>query len=200
MAMAQEYVNTLKLLVIGDSGVGKSSIVTSYVDGFFSDIHISTIGIDFRIKKINVNDKSIMLQIWDVAGQEKFRSIAPIYFRHCDGIIILFDVTNQKSFDNIKKWITEIDKYNYTDTVKILVGNKCDLKQKRVVNIDDVRKFIDEMDMTYIETSAKKGKGINNVFETLVTKLIKNLGNNNTLIDESIVLDSKIYLDDNCDC
>ena len=207
--MNQDYIiplnefNPLKILVIGDSGVGKSSIITKYLDNFFSDMHISTIGIDFRIKKMNIDGKSITLQLWDVAGQEKFRSTTSIYFRRCNGIIILFDVTNRESFDNVKKWISEIDKYDCVYTEKILVGNKCDLEQKRVVSSEDAEKFANNMDMTYVETSAKKSTHINDLFENMLRKIIKKYHNIDTIVNISknaLILDKELYLDDNCDC
>lgn len=207
--MSKDYIiplnefNPLKILVIGDSGVGKSSIITKYMDNFFSDMHISTIGIDFRIKKMNIDGKSITLQLWDVAGQERFRSITSIYFRRCNAIIILFDITNRESFDNVKKWISEIDKYDCANIEKILVGNKCDLEQKRVVSIEDAKKFANNMDMMYVETSAKKSTHINDLFENIIKKIIKKYHNIDTIVNVSknaLILDKELYLDDNCDC
>merc|ERR1740130_882215 len=116
-----------KLLLIGDSGVGKSCLLLRFADDKWTDSYISTIGVDFKIRTIELDGKTIKLQIWDTAGQERFRTISSTYYRGAHGIIVVYDITNMVSFDNVKRWLTEIDKYARENVNKLLVGNKMDL-------------------------------------------------------------------------
>ena len=125
---APEYDYLFKLLIIGDSAVGKTSLLLRYTDEAYSEHYISTIGVDFKIKTMELDGKTVKLQIWDTAGQERFKTITPTYYKGADGIIVVFDLTNQKSYDNVKKWLEEIEQYTSGKKVnKLLVGSKCDL-------------------------------------------------------------------------
>ena len=114
-------------MLIGDSGVGKSCLLLRFADDKWTDSYISTIGVDFKIRTIDLDGKTIKLQIWDTAGQERFRTISSTYYRGAHGIIVVYDVTNLDSFNNVKRWLTEIDKYARENVNKLLVGNKADL-------------------------------------------------------------------------
>ena len=131
--MNSEYDYLFKLLLIGDSGVGKSCLLLRFADDTYTESYISTIGVDFKIRTIELDGKTIKLQIWDTAGQERFRTITSSYYRGAHGIIVVFDVTDQESFNNVKQWLHEIDRYACANVKKLLVGNKCDLASKRAV-------------------------------------------------------------------
>ena len=166
-----DYDYLFKLLIIGDSGAGKSAILKRFTDHVFNDSFISTIGVDFSIRTINLDGKTIKLQIWDTAGQERFRTITASYYRGAHGIMIVFDLTNKDSFNNIKIWLSECSKYAPENVPLILVGNKADLVTKREVYEDDINNFIDQYNadnhehpIKYIETSAKTAINIEKAF------------------------------------
>ena len=167
------YDYLFKLLLIGDSGVGKSCMLVQYTDGTFNDSFISTIGVDFKIKTIDYDGSIVKLQIWDTAGQERFQTITSSYYRGAHAIMIVYDVTDLSSFQHIKKWIYEIEKYAAENVVKIIVGNKTDLQDKRVVEKKQVDKFCQELGLVHIETSAKDSSGIEDSFLELARQLKK---------------------------
>lgn len=170
----QNYDYLYKLLLIGDSGVGKSSIVLRFADETFTENYISTIGVDFKIRTLDYKDKKIKLQIWDTAGQERFRTITTSYYRGAHGVIIVFDLTDLYSFLNIEDWIEMVTKYGNTNPQIILVGNKSDLIQDRKIDVNIIANLVNKFDLKYLETSAKNDTNICNIFESLVAKLLKN--------------------------
>lgn len=125
-----------KLLLIGDSGVGKSCLLLRFADDTYTESFISTIGVDFKIRTSNIENKTVKLQIWDTAGQERFRTITCSYYRGAHGIIIVYDCSDVESFENVKKWLSEIDRYASEGVSKLLVGNKCDLVAQRKVTYE----------------------------------------------------------------
>merc|ERR1712022_81655 len=125
--MNAEYDYLFKLLLIGDSGVGKSCLLLRYADDTYTESYISTLGVDFRMHTIRIEDKTIKLQIWDTAGQERFRTITQNYYRGANGIIVVYDVTDASSFDSVTRWLQEIKRNVGRDVHKMLVGNKSDL-------------------------------------------------------------------------
>merc|ERR1712063_143092 len=120
-----------KLLIVGDSGVGKSCLLLRFSDDIFTENFISSIGVDYKVNSVDINGTEIKLQMWDTAGQERFRTITSSYYRGAQGIMIVYDITDRDSFDNIKNWMVEIDKYAQENVIKVLVGNKSDLDDKR---------------------------------------------------------------------
>uniref|UniRef100_A0A4W5M2F7 Ras-related protein Rab-13 n=1 Tax=Hucho hucho TaxID=62062 RepID=A0A4W5M2F7_9TELE len=132
--MAKTYDYLFKLLLIGDSGVGKTCVLFRFSEDAFNSTFISTIGIDFKIRTIELDGKKIKLQIWDTAGQERFRTITTAYYRGAMGIMLVYDITNEKSFENIKNWIRNIEEHASADVEKMVLGNKCDINDKRQVS------------------------------------------------------------------
>jgi len=169
----KDYDLLYKLLLIGDSGVGKSCILLRFADNAFTETFISTIGVDFKIKTIEVEGKRVKLQIWDTAGQERFQTITTSYYRGAHGLIIVFDVTNKASFDNIKKWLEDVERNASQNIVKLLVGNKTDLEHKRVVDYHTAKALADRLNIDYLETSAKNNLNINKAFERLAATIMK---------------------------
>jgi len=167
MAATAEHDYFFKILLIGDSGVGKSCLLLRFADDSWTDSHISTIGVDFKIKTLNCDGKVIKLQIWDTAGQERFRTITSSYYRGAQGIILVFDCTDMESFNNVKQWLGEIDRYACENVNKLLVGNKTDLVQGRVVDKSVASEFAESMSIPYIETSAKNATGVEEAFMTM---------------------------------
>ena len=119
------------MLLIGNSGVGKSCLLLRYAENQFNENFFNTIGVDFKIKNLKLEDQVIKLQIWDTAGQERFRTLTASYYRGAQGIIIVYDVTDRETFENVRTWIAETEKYSQPNVQKILVGNKCDMEDKR---------------------------------------------------------------------
>ncbi|XP_048767674.1 ras-related protein Rab-35-like [Ostrea edulis] len=168
--MAREYDHLFKLLIIGDSGVGKSSLLLRFSDNTFSGTYITTIGVDFKIRTVDVNGEKVKLQIWDTAGQERFRTITSTYYRGTHGVIVVYDVTSGESFANVKRWLHEIDQ-NCDVVNRILVGNKDDDSDRKVVLTQDANRFADQMGIQLFETSAKENKNVEEMF-LAITRLV----------------------------
>lgn len=162
--MNPEYDYLYKLLLIGDSGVGKSCLLLRFADNTYTESYISTIGVDFKVRTIELDKKTIKLQIWDTAGQERFRTITSSYYRGAHGIIVVFDVTDQVSYNNVKQWLKEIERYACENVNKLLVGNKCDLDDKRQVAQETAKEFAEDLQISYIETSAKNATNVDETF------------------------------------
>ncbi|KAB5564683.1 hypothetical protein DKX38_004737 [Salix brachista] len=170
-AMNPEYDYLFKLLLIGDSGVGKSCLLLRFADDSYVDSYISTIGVDFKIRTVEQDGKTIKLQIWDTAGQERFRTITSSYYRGAHGIIIVYDVTDQESFDNVKQWLNEIDRYASENVNKVLVGNKSDLTANKVVSYETAKAFADEIGIPFMETSAKNAINVEQAFMAMASDI-----------------------------
>jgi Ras-related protein Rab-1A len=169
--MTTEYDYLFKLLLIGDSGVGKSCLLLRFADDTYTDSYISTIGVDFKIRTVDLDTKTIKLQIWDTAGQERFRTITSSYYRGAHGIIIVYDITDKESFDNVRQWLFEIDRYASENVCKLLVGNKSDLSNKRAVEYDAAKTFADELTIPFLETSAKNATNVEQAFLTMAAQI-----------------------------
>ena len=162
-----------KIMLIGDSGVGKSSLLSKYVRDEFDKSYISTIGVDFRIKTVKHKNKIVKLQIWDTAGQERFRTITASYYRGAHGIVVAFDLTNKESFENISSWLNEIDINSSGNNISlIIVGTKADLVSKRTVSQEVIKKFVSENKCIYVETSSLTGQNVEKAFDEMVANLI----------------------------
>lgn len=170
-----EYDYLFKLLLIGDSGVGKSCLLLRFADHTYTESYISTIGVDFKIRTIELDGKTIKLQIWDTAGQERFRTITSSYYRGAHGIIVVYDVTDLESFNNVKQWLNEIDRYACENVNKLLVGNKCDLVSKKAVEYETAKEFADKLDIPFLETSAKAATNVEKAFLTMAQEIKNNV-------------------------
>jgi Ras-related protein Rab-8A len=165
--MAKTYDYLFKLLLIGDSGVGKTCVLFRFSEDAFNATFISTIGIDFKIRTIELDGKKIKLQIWDTAGQERFRTITTAYYRGAMGIMLVYDITNEKSFDNIKNWIRNIEEHASADVEKMILGNKCDMNDRRQVSKERGEELAIEYGIKFMETSAKASINVEEAFFTL---------------------------------
>ena len=165
----------IKIALLGDSCVGKTSLIRRFVEDRFEDNFISTIGVDYFEKKVMINNKQINLVIQDTSGEERFKSLSKTYYKNADGIIFVFDVTNKESFSQgIKYWLTESDNEKGENNYKkILVGNKSDLKDMRKVNKETAEKYSENRNMKYFETSAKTGENVDLIFKELVELILK---------------------------
>lgn len=180
MSLSEDYDYLFKIMLIGDSGVGKSSLMMRICDEKFNPTFFPTIGVDFKIKTFYQNSESIKMQIWDTAGQERFKSITNAYYRGAHGIIIVFDLTNRESFKDVEIWLADIEKLNNSSVVRIMVGNKCDLDETRQVRNEEAQRFADSMGLKYIETSAKSDKNVQKTLMSLNDEMKKEFfkGNN----------------------
>ena len=169
----EEYDFIFKVLLLGNSDVGKSSLLLRYVDSVWNDAFVPTIGVDFKVKTLNINDKKIKMQIWDTAGQERFRTVVATYFRGAHGILLLYDVTNKDSFKNLESWLIEIEKNAKEKVLKILIGNKCDLTDDREISTEEGKAFALRNGMEFMETSAKMNTNVTEAFETLGKLMIE---------------------------
>ena len=164
----------LKILLIGDTSVGKTSILCKYIDDEFSDTYLSTIGIEFKIKSLIINGKKVLLRIWDTSGQERYRSITQNFYRNANGILFIFDITKKETFDNIKIWLTDSENCEDNKVTKMLIGNKIDLENKRKIDNETIKKFAEKKEMKYFEASAKEGINIDNIFRELAELILFN--------------------------
>ncbi len=171
--MTSEQNVTFKILTIGESGVGKTCILRRFVENKFLKNHLATIGIDFKTKTVNVKNKEIKLKIWDTAGEERFRNITQQYYKGADGIVLVYDVTDEASYDKIKDWMDQIISNTTRDNIGlVLLGNKCDFEE-RVITEEQGKKLAEELKISYFETSALNGQGINEAFEQLTLDIMK---------------------------
>lgn len=177
-----EYDYLFKLLLIGDSGVGKSCLLLRFADHTYTESYISTIGVDFKIRTIDLDGKTIKLQIWDTAGQERFRTITSSYYRGAHGIIIVYDVTDAESFNNVKQWLSEIERYACEGVSKLLVGNKCDLVNKKQVDFNTAKEFADKLNIPFLETSAKNATNVEKAFLTMAAEIKNTIASQTTAI------------------
>jgi small GTP-binding protein len=194
--LTPEY--NLKLLSLGETGVGKTSIISMYAENSFFANQEATIGIDFKTKNLKYKNKQFKILIWDTAGQERFRKITNQYYNNADGIFLVYDITQNNTFEQISYWINEIN--NKIDKNKIgiiLIGNKIDINEKRQVSIEQAQKIAECFNIPYIETSASKGENIDECFNLLIEEILKKKGINETineLNNENKEKDEKINL------
>jgi len=171
-----DVITTLKVLIIGESGVGKSSLLLRFVDDTFDPEQPATIGVDFKVTTLSVDGNKVKLAIWDTAGQERFRTLTPSYYRGAQGVIFVYDVSNRSSYDRLQHWLTELETYSTkSDVVKMLVANKID-REKREVGREEGLKFARKHCMLFIEASAKTRESVQCAFEELVEKVIQTPG------------------------
>lgn len=179
-ANGKSYDSIMKILLVGDSGVGKSCLLVRFVEDKFSPSFITTIGIDFKIKTVDINGKKIKLQLWDTAGQERFRTITTAYYRGAMGIILVYDVTDERTFSNIKQWLSTVNQHANDEAQLLLVGNKSDM-DTRAVTYEQGEALSKELGLPFVEASAKNDDNVNEIFFTLA-KLIQEKIDNDKLV------------------
>ena len=179
------YDEKIQIILVGESGVGKTSLIRRYTNNIFNSNHLETIGIEFYNKEEKINNKIIQIKFWDTAGQEIFHSLTKNFYRKADGIIIVYDITNKESFERIQDWIKSI--YDNTDTYKeiqmIIVGNKIDLEEMREVTKEDGIKIEKYYEIDFYEASAKNAEGVNNFMIKIIRDILNNKVNNRNTIN-----------------
>lgn len=164
-----------KILLLGSSAVGKSSLLLRFSDDTFKENQISTIGVDWKIRTVEMNGKQMKLQLWDSAGQERFRTIASSYYRGAHGVVVVFDLTDAKSFESVDSWLEEIGEHAPT-VRRILIGNKSDLVDQRAIDEADARAFAKKNGMQYMETSAKSADNVTEAFLAMTKDIYESTG------------------------
>ena len=163
-----------KILILGDSSVGKTCFLTRYADNTFQELHMSTIGIDYKLKNIQMeNGRTVKLQIWDTAGQDRFRSITKNYYKGANGIIVIYSVTDKKTFNNVKNWVNQIKSEVDERVTIILVANKIDDEENREVSKEEGEEIASKLGLSFFECSAKSGVNINYTFNELVKTIVE---------------------------
>ena len=187
MDLNSSYELTIKLLIVGDSTVGKTNFIYRFIENNFKETYFASTGIDLKTTSINIDDKPIKIQIWDTAGQEKYKSITKTLFLKAQGILALYDVTSESSFFNLKNWLNLIEEECNPDVPIIIVGNKIDLENQRVIEKEKAIEYTNQKKIEYIETSSKTGENINKAIHLITKKVLQKLGHNRNL---SFSLDS----------
>jgi Ras-related protein Rab-1A len=199
--MSNKYDYLFKLIVIGDTNTGKSCLLERFTDDTYISDFISTIGVDFKVKTINIDDKIIKTQIWDTAGQCRFRSITNSYYRGAHGIIISFDITNKISFKNIEQWIRNVKDFGSDNSIKLIIGTKSDLIEERQVSKEEIDTLVNELNINYIETSAKENNNINEVFVTICKEILTNMKEKiNTVKEKRVFIDTHLLKKNKYNC
>ena len=174
-----KYDKTCQILIIGDLSVGKTSIITRYTNGTFKEEYLSTVGLDYYSKEEIIENKTINIKLWDTAGEERYKSLTQNYFRNAEGVLLVFDVTNIESFNNLKDWISSIKLNMEGKNIFIpvvIIGNKVDMEDQREITKEQAEKFVSENNYKYFETSAKTGMGVDKSIRELATQILKHEG------------------------
>jgi small GTP-binding protein len=173
MSAAEPYDHLVKLLMLGDSAVGKSSLVMRFCEARFESNFVLTIGIDFKWKQVERNGKKLKIQVWDTAGQERFRTITPAYYRAAMGVVIAYDITDQASFEHVEFWLTQLEQHGDANVQRVLVGNKSDLDSLRKVARQDGEELASRFNMAFFETSAKSGETVEEAFLHIADQVVE---------------------------
>lgn len=165
------YDFTFKIVLVGDSGVGKSSLLARLADDAFSTSHISTIGVDFKVYTIDIDGARVKLHIWDTAGQERFRTITNAYYRGADGVAVVYDTTKPKTFQHVTGWLDEIERSSRKSVSTLLIGNKMDLISQRMVTVNQASEFATKLGVKYVETSAADDVNVQAAFQEIAQQI-----------------------------
>ena len=191
MIINENFDYILRLLIVGDSTVGKTNFIMRFINDKFNESYMTTSGIDLKSKDIEIKNKNIRIQIWDTAGQEKYRAITRNLFLKVLGVLIIYDITNEKSYNNLKTWVQLIREDCGSHMQIIIVGNKCDLDSERKINQEEVLKYARKEKIEYIETSCKTGENVQKAVKTICEKILEN---NDLSSDISFTLSSSSLL------
>jgi len=184
----KDYDETVKILMLGESGVGKSSLLTRFSDDKFMTNFITTLGVEYKFRIETINSKKTLIQIWDTAGQEQFRTITPVYYRKVDGVVMVYDITDQNSFESVNYWMKNLSDYADQNIKIILVGNKQDMQDKRIVAKEEGEKIATKFKIKFMEASAKNKTNVNEIFMGLAKDILDNKKPEDNKIAESIIL------------
>ncbi len=176
--MSQEYDFLMKLILVGDSGVGKTNILSKYLKNDFDPDAKATVGVEVSTKNIEIDNKRIKVQIWDTAGQERYKSITSTYYKGAKGAFIVYDITRKSTFDTIDKWIGDLKNNGDENMIVYLVGNKSDLNDMREVRKDEAMTKSEKFNIAFSETSALYGDNIHKIFQDLMEKVYINFYRN----------------------
>ena len=191
MIINENFDYILRLLIVGDSTVGKTNFIMRFISDKFNESYMTTSGIDLKTKDIEIKNKNIRIQIWDTAGQEKYRAITRNLFLKVLGVLIIYDITNEKSYNNLKTWVQLIREDCGSHMQIIIVGNKCDLDSERKINQEEVLKYARKEKIEYIETSCKTGENVQKAVKTICEKILEN---NDLSTDMSFTLNSSSFM------
>lgn len=178
----------LKLIIVGESSVGKSNLMSQFIDKRFYGDHDVTIGVEFATKNINIQNKIYKLQVWDTAGQETFRSITQAYYRGTVGCLLVYDITDRKTFERLDRWIGEIKQSCNNNAVIILAGNKSDLEQMRAVEQEEGKLLAEKHKLLFFETSAKTNNNVDQCFRTMIGQIVERIDNGSIQMNSAIRL------------
>ena len=176
--MAKNYNYLLKYIIIGDASVGKSNLLMKFTENKFNESYQATIGVEFGAKNLDINKKTYRIQIWDTAGQENFHSITRSYYKNSVCAMVVYDITSRKSFDNVMNWIEEIQNNSSKTILIVLVGNKIDLKENRDISFDEGKELANRNGIIFMETSAKTGEGVEEIFKKTVQEISRKIEDN----------------------
>ncbi|KAJ2491770.1 Golgi to endosome transport [Coemansia sp. RSA 2050] len=173
MVAVYNYGYVAKLIIIGDMGCGKSSLLRQFTEDTFSEKTNHTIGVEFGTKIVDVDGERVKIQAWDTAGQERFRSVTRSYYRGSIGTIFVYDITSRESFESLDKWMIDARQLTAPHSIFVLVGNKADQESRRVVSVEEGEKYARQNDMLFVEASAKTGEKVDSTFLTLASRIVQ---------------------------
>lgn len=192
-----------KILLIGNSGVGKTSFLLQYCEGKFNPAFVSTVGIDFKVKTVTVKDKRIKLQVWDTAGQERYKIITTQYYRHAMGFLVMYDITNETSFLDIRNWLSQVQQHSFGNAQIIIVANKSDLEDQRAVPAQRGKDLANELGYEFFEASAKTSDSVQQTFHSLVSSICIQMADTVNTVSErtdTVPINSSAPVEASCSC
>ena len=169
----ENYEMMFKVVLVGDSFVGKTNIMSKYIKDQFNITSKSTIGVEFGTKILEIDNKKVKAQIWDTAGQERYKSITSAYYKGAKGAFIVYDITNKSTFESVDKWIKDLNSYGDKNLTMLLIGNKSDLEDKRIINKEEGEEKAKSFELGFIETSAYNGDNIDQAFDIMLKEVLK---------------------------